>query len=142
MKTFCPVEEFHIFFLVYLFLMGRLGLSWLVFNDVWAFSKNLDTCSNTALYIWLLASTCKQISNVICRKNACDYGVKKKKKYVWIQHAPASVATEECLLGILPMSTRCKAPGHWHLCASVSRVWNVSRRRASKYKKPNGNLYY
>jgi len=51
MKTTRLVEEFHFFFfviLVYLFLMGRLGLSWLVFKDVCAFSKNLDTCSNTA----------------------------------------------------------------------------------------------
>lgn len=52
MKTCCLVEEFIFFvILVYLFLMGKLGLSWLVFKDVCAFSKNLDTCSNTALYI-------------------------------------------------------------------------------------------
>jgi len=31
-------------------------------------------------------------------------------------------------------------PGHWHLSASVSHVWNVSRRKASKNKTPNGNL--
>lgn len=38
------------------------------------------------------------------------------------------------------MSTRCKVPGHWHLSASVFRVWNASRCKASKNKTPNGKL--
>jgi len=65
--------------------MGRLGLSWFVFKDVCAFSKNLDTCSNTALYIWLLASTCKQILKVICgNKKIYAIMVKKKCMYKYI----------------------------------------------------------
>lgn len=62
-------------------------------------------------------------------------------KYIII-HAPASVAIEECLLGILPMSTRCKAPGHWHLSASVSRVLNASRRKARKNINGQMIIYY
>lgn len=46
--------------------------------------------------------------------------------------APALVATEECLLGILPMSTRYKVPDRWHLSAQVSRVWHSNRRKAGK----------
>lgn len=61
---------------------------------------------------------------------------------IQIYHTPALVATEECLLGTLPGSTRCKALlGRWHLSARVSRVWHSSPRRAIRTRKP-ANGYF
>jgi len=71
--------------------------------------------------------------------------VKKKKKepmYKYIYYiTPVLVATEECLLGISPGSTRCKALGRWHLSARVSRVWHSSHRKARKNTETGKRLF-
>lgn len=51
--------------------------------------------------------------------------------YIDTHFTPALVAIEECLLGILPVSIRCKEiSGRWHLSARVSHVWHSSHRTA------------